>query len=368
MTIIRILFKVFFIFLLFFAIMILGDRMKNWKTQILEFLKEEYKFLLFLVLLYFILQIKVNYYIITGGGISDVSSRITVKEKYKSKGSFNISYVTELQKNTLLSYGLSYIIPNWERESADLYKYTSSESMEDIQFRSELELQAANSTATYWAYTLAGKEVECVSSHIYIVAVSTNKKTPFKVGDELKSMDEQSYEDMNQYKEYLQTKQEGDEIRIKVLRNQKEIELKAPLYALEDRLVLGINLQLIREYKTKPEVTISFKRTESGPSGGLITTLEIYNQLTEKDLTKGMSIAGTGTIEIDGTIGTIGGIRHKILGAVDAQADIFLVPSGNYEEALQYQKEKKFKMKLVEVKTIEDAIEQLEKMNFKKGK
>ena len=344
--------------------MILGDRMKKWKSQILEWIREEYKFLLFLILLYFILQVRVNYYIITGGGISDVSSRITVEEKYKSKGSFNISYVTELQKATLFSFGLSYIIPTWERESANLYKYTETESMEDIQLRSELDLQAANSTATYWAYTLANKEIECLSSHIYIVSVATDKKTPFKVGDELLGMDDQTYEDLNSYREYLQTKQEGSEIKIKVLRDSKEEELISSLYTLDDRLVLGINLQLIREYETKPKVSIQFKRTESGPSGGLITTLEIYNQLTKKDLTQGLSIAGTGTIESDGTIGTIGGIRHKILGAVDAKADVFLVPSGNYEEALKYQKEKKFKIKLIEVKTIEDAIKKLENLDI----
>ena len=38
----------------------------------------------------------VNNYIVVGGGISDISSRIQVEQAYQSKGSFNISYVTEL--------------------------------------------------------------------------------------------------------------------------------------------------------------------------------------------------------------------------------------------------------------------------------
>ena len=89
--------------------------------KILEFIKEEYKFIIFLILLYIILQYPLNYYIVTGGGTSDVSTRIEVANKYKEKGSFNISYVTELQ-GTILTYGLSYIIPTWEREDANLYK------------------------------------------------------------------------------------------------------------------------------------------------------------------------------------------------------------------------------------------------------
>ena len=85
---------------------------------------------------------------------------------------------------------------------------------------------------------------------------------------------------------------------------------------LEENLkkVMGIALERVDSYESNPKVDIQFRPTESGPSGGLITTLEIYNQLTEKDLTGGYQIAGTGTIELDGTIGTIGGVEHKLLG------------------------------------------------------
>ena len=94
----------------------------------------------------------------------------------------------------------------------------------------------------------------------------------------------------------------------------------------------------------------------------MITTLEIYNQLTKNDITKGKKIAGTGTIEEDGTIGEIGGVEHKLLGAETAKTDIFLVPSGkNYKTAVKYKKDKKLKIKLIEVKTINDAINKLNK-------
>ena len=117
----------------------------------------------------------------------------------------------------------------------------------------------------------------------------------------------------------------------------------------------------VKEYETDPKVDIQFKSSESGPSGGLITTLEIYNQLTKKDLTHGKKIAGTGTIEVDGTIGQIGGIKHKIIGAEADDAEYFLAPSGkNYEEAKAYIKENKLNIKLIEVKSIEDAIKKLE--------
>jgi len=335
--------------------------MKKLKDTFWLFIKEEYKFIIFLAFIYCILQINVNYYIITGGGTSDVSSRISVDEKYESKGSFNISFVKELQKNNIFTYLLSYVIPSWEREDANLYKYTTTESMEDIEFRSELDLQTANGNATYWAYTLANKEVKEISTKIYVITIFPEYNSPLKIGDQILSIDGYNYETIEEYKAYLQTKKEAEEVTIKVLRNKKEVEINQTLTLNEDRLILGVGLQMVKEYETNPVVKIKFKSSESGPSGGLITTLEIYNQLTKKDLTHGLKIAGTGTIEADGSIGQIGGIEHKILGAEKDKVDLFLSPAGeNYQDALKYKKEKNLKIEIIEVNTIQEAIKILE--------
>ena len=323
---------------------------------------EEYKFILLLLLIFIILQWPMNYYITTGGGTSDVSSRINVDNKYNSKGSFNISYVTQLE-GTLLSYGLSYIIPTWERESTNNYKFDEEESINDIDFRSDLDLKTANSTATYWAYTLANKKIEETSSKLYVIATINEFDTKLKVKDEILSVDGKRFSTIDEYRNYLQTKNEDDTVLIKIKRNNKEKIITQNLFMNKNKKVLGVALQYLHEYKTIPPVKIKFKRSESGPSGGLITTLEIYNQLTKKDYTKGLKIAGTGTIEEDGTIGQIGGIEHKVLGAAKSKTDIFLSPSGeNYKSALKYKKEKNLKIKIIEVKTIEDAINKLEEI------
>ena len=64
---------------------------------------------------------------------------------------------------------------------------------------------------------------------------------------------------------------------------------------------------------------------------------------------------------MNGNVGEIGGIKYKIMGAVKNNMDVVLVPSANYKEALQVKKEKKYKIKIVEVKTFNDAIEYLKK-------
>lgn len=336
--------------------------MKKFISFVLNTIKDEYKFLMFVILLFIIFEWPLNYYIIVGGGTSDVSSRISVQDNYKSDGSFNISYVEEL-KGTVLTYLLSYVVPTWEAEDANLYKYNDNESIKDIEFRSDLDLLYSNSNATYWAYKLANKEVEKMDTKIYVITVFEGYETPLKIGDQVLSIDGREYDTIDEYREYMQTLSEDDFVTIKVIRNNKEKEIKSKLYKYEDKLLLGIGLQNISTYNTDPKVNIKFRGSESGPSGGLITTLEIYNQLTKNDLTKGKKIVGTGTIEEDGTIGEIGGVKYKLLGAVKDNADIFLVPKDNYKEAVKYKKKNNLKIKLIKVSNIEEAISKLNSLN-----
>lgn len=71
-----------------------------------------------------------------------------------------------------------------------------------------------------------------------------------------------------------------------------------------------------------------------GPSAGLMLTLGILDLVGDEDLTGGALIAGTGTMDGDGNVGPIGGIPLKMVAARDIDADLFLVPAGNCEEAL----------------------------------
>lgn len=328
--------------------------------KIIEFLKSDLAFILSLFLFFIICNIDMDYYITVGGGISDASSRIKVEDKYKSKGSFNISYVSQLDGN-LLTYVLSYIIPYWEREDASDYKYTKNETTSDIDNRSDLYLDTANSTATYWAYTLAEKDIKLKSSKSYIIAVLSKNVEELKVGDEVVDVDGIKFTDFDSCRDYIMSKKVGDELTVNYIRNKKNKSAKVKVYEEDGKNYIGIVISVKKDYKVNPDLEINFKNSESGSSAGLITTLEIYNQLTKKDITNGYTIAGTGTIEEDGSIGQIGGIEHKILGAVKGKADIFLCPGDeNYKEAKKYIKSKKYKIKLIKVDTIEDAINKLE--------
>lgn len=66
-----------------------------------------------------------------------------------------------------------------------------------------------------------------------------------------------------------------------------------------------------------------------GPSAGMMFSLGIIDMLTEGQLNGGTHIAGTGTIDPEGNVGPIGGIRQKLVGALDAGAGLMLAPKDN---------------------------------------
>lgn len=332
--------------------------LKKFYEKVKEFIKTEYKFILFLIVFVVICTWPVNYYIVIGGGISDISDRVVVENGDSSDGSFNLSYVSEL-KGTTLSYLLSYVMPHWKRVSMDDYKYTTDEDYQDIEFRSELDLLSSNSNAIYYAYQLADKPCEVVKTDVYVIVKFPEYDNPLEVGDKLLKANGVLCANLVEFQEAIQ-KVEGNSVRVTVLRDGKEMELTSKLYEEENRKVLGVGLQSVTTYDVDPEVEFQFEKNESGPSAGLITTLSIYDQLTKGDLTKGKLIAGTGTIEADGSIGQIGEVEYKLLGAVDGGAQVFLVPAGeNYQDCKKMKKEENLDIKLISVKNIDDAIKKL---------
>ncbi|WP_225827993.1 PDZ domain-containing protein [Streptomyces naphthomycinicus] len=103
--------------------------------------------------------------------------------------------------------------------------------------------------------------------------------------------------------------------------------------------------------------TIDIKLADvGGPSAGLMFALGIYDKLTPGDLTGGTFVAGTGTIDDEGTVGPIGGIEMKTVGARSKGARYFLTPADNCAAAA---KDTPGGLTLVKVKTIGDALDAL---------
>lgn len=99
----------------------------------------------------------------------------------------------------------------------------------------------------------------------------------------------------------------------------------------EQRPLLGIVVQ--GHYDFPIDISIELGDV-GGPSGGLIYSLAITDELTSGDLTHGKVVAGTGTMAPDGTVGPIGGIRQKLFAANAIGAEFFVAPVDNCAEAV----------------------------------
>jgi Lon-like protease len=100
-----------------------------------------------------------------------------------------------------------------------------------------------------------------------------------------------------------------------------------------------------------------------GPSAGLMFALSVMDLLEPEDLTGGKVVAGTGTVDRDGTVGAVGGVRQKVVGATATTADqrpatVFLVPEGNLEDARSVSVPRE--VLVVPVATLDDAVRALD--------
>ena len=151
----------------------------------------------------------------------------------------------------------------------------------------------------------------------------------------------------------------GDRIEIGIRRDgeRRSFDLELAPDPRDDRAgIIGVLMEDVgRQFESELDIHIDTGKI-GGPSGGLMMTLAIYDQLTPDDLTSGRKVAGTGTIGCDGGVGPIGGIEQKVAGAEAAGATVFLSPSANAEAAESVADD----IEIVTVSNFDQAIRYLE--------
>ncbi|MGD0876709.1 MAG: S16 family serine protease [Anaerolineales bacterium] len=146
-------------------------------------------------------------------------------------------------------------------------------------------------------------------------------------------------------------------VHLLIKRAGTEISLDIPLMppaAPGGTPKLGIQIETAGfNYNPPFPVSIETNKISGGPSAGLIFTLTVYNSLISQDLTGGRRIAGTGTINLDGSVGPIGGVKQKIFAAEAVGATYFLCPVDNYADAVLVART----IKVVKIATVQQAVD-----------
>jgi len=326
----------------------------------MKYIKQNLKFILVVILLMLILTIKFPYYIDAPGGISNMQDKIEI-DGYESKGSFNITYVKEYRA-TIPTLIIALFNKDWDviKEKEILLE---NETIDEYITRDKLFMDESISNAIYVAYKKANKNIEIINSDSIIIHIDKKANTDLKVGDIILEIENNKINSKEDISNIISNYNIGDILNIKVKNNNEEYNRYVELIEFEGEKKLGILLVTLNKYNTNPSIKVNIDENESGSSGGLIAALTIYNNLVEEDITHGLKIVGTGTIDINGNVGSIGGVSYKLKSAEKKGADIFFVPTGeNYEEAIRIKQEKNYKIKIVEVKTIDEALQHLKNM------
>ncbi len=322
-----------------------------------RFIKENYKFFIVLIFILIIFGIQLPYKIYTPGGMVNLSERISVENGYSSEGELGMAYVS-MVKGSVPFLLLSYFIPDWDIVPESEITYDNQTFEETVQ-ADKIATQQSIDAAIIASYKEAGKPVTIESENVNITYIESEADTNLKLFDQVLSIDGEKIKSTEELRAIINSHQKGDTVEVIVLRDEKEESCYANIYETDTGLKIGIAITVTYNYEEEPAASIKMKQSESGPSGGLMMSLAIYNALIEEDITKGKTIIGTGTIDIDGNVGEISGVKYKLIGAVHEDAEVFLVPEGNYEEARKVKEEKGYDIELISVSTLKEAIEAL---------
>ena len=322
-------------------------------------LKKYWIHLTFLLIIYIpillIATIRTDYSLILKGDTQKFNSVVEIESDYKEEGSFSTIYVINMPKSTILQNLITasdstiekYKISSSSTHINDIENYNSGK----IDYYSSIEI------AIIQAYTEAQKvsdDIKIDYSFFSYDVTWYSENSQFRIGDRIIGIDD-VYSDKPKLIEKIRN-MTGEET-FHIIRGNNNLDIK---WNKENDSISISERYKIDYDNIYPKLKIKDTNI-GGPSGGLLQTLSIYNRLVEEDLTHGLKIAGTGTINSNGTVGKIGGIREKIPTALDDNIDIFLCAKGNYDDALDAYNSLngRSKMKLVCIETFSDAINYL---------
>ena len=217
---------------------------------------------------------------------------------------------------------------------------------------SEISIQnmrTSENVAIAVALKNVGYEIESKGDGVAVVGLLEDSpvKDKLKKGDLINSINNTDIYSATEFISTLRTYSIGETVSIGLLREidgiKEQIYIKTTLIEhveYEGEPMVGFLATTVNERFDFPfEIDIKTGNV-GGPSAGLMMALNVYNNLIPEDITNSKIIAGTGTIEIDGSVGPVGGIKQKIIAAKRAGAELILVPVANFEEAQPFETDK----------------------------
>ena len=214
------------------------------------------------------------------------------------------------------------------------------ESFADRRVQARREMDRSEQVAAAVALKAAGYPVKTTSTGVLVegVAIDVPAAAVLRDGDVIVEAGGRAVRTVDQLRAALAPLSPGDTVRVRLRRDGESLErvvktARSPV--APHGAILGIQATENARIVLPRKVTIDLGDI-GGPSAGLPFALQVYQELG-KDVDRGLRVAATGAIELDGSVGPVGGLKQKTFGVRRAKADVFLVPAGeNAETARRY--------------------------------
>lgn len=221
---------------------------------------------------------------------------------------------------------------------------------EQSKIESSAQMEQSQQEAIAVALRKLGYQID---SEVYVSAVAADAPASGKLRatDFVKFVNGQKITSVDQLREQVGLYTEGEPLVITIERAGKLLDVSVtPVRHDAGEYRLGVTVGLKYDFPVQIDVKLS---EVGGPSGGMIFALGIYDLMTPGYLLGGEHIAGTGTIDPDGTVGPIGGIEQKIWAAKSAGAKFFFSPSDNCENLVGRTPEG---IQVLKIRNFDDAV------------
>lgn len=273
-----------------------------------------------------------------------------------------IAFTTvSLRQSTVATYVWAWFDDDVEVVADELILGDRS-PQENRQFNLQL-MDTSKQDAIRVALLELGYEVPVTIDGVVVVGVQEGSAGEglIDVGETVVAIDGEPLDDIDDVSRIMADKAPGDTVVLSVEPPERGDVEEVPvvLGASPDdpeRGLIGISLEpRSPAYQFPIDVDIDSGNV-GGPSAGLAFTLAVLDVLTPGELTGGLDVAVTGTIDGLGNVGDVGGVRQKTAAAIDEGYDVFLVPSGEFQEA---EERAGGALEVIAVDTLRDALDAL---------
>ena len=209
--------------------------------------------------------------------------------------------------------------------------FEPTESRSDIDTRNQAAMISSQENATVAALEELGYEVPTVLN-VAGVAEGTGAEGVLLEGDVVVAVDGHDVPSFSELSARMDDVEPPGSVVIGVDRDGVRQDLEVT--TVDDgngRALLGVFIDPV--FDLPVDVTIAIEDI-GGPSAGTMFARGIIDLLTEEDEANGLTIAGTGTMDLTGAVGPIGGIQQKMAGAARDGATWFLAPQDNCDEVV----------------------------------